>query len=275
MAAKKRRKIAEKSRGKAAKYRPGKRLKSGEKWPRKVVKKRQKIAPKSGRKAAEKRQKMAPKKCRKSWRKVVKNHPKKRPKMVVKCLQIENLPVIRYFVVRHVFSLLKKKKKVCLIVRPVRLMVVKLLYVSFGSLRNTISLRKIRIKTEIMKCVSGWNPIFGCVNHTTQLGVICKLAKASLDPDVGDIDEGRLTIKFATTSKFGNAWNLVLVAGRPKSSFSEVTSGELMTELEDPRYSSSSKERKCKINTCQLGSLMFKASINGDIQRVMVNGSVS
>lgn len=43
--------------------------------------------------------------------------------------------------------------------------------------------------------------------------------------------------------------NLVLVAGRPKSSFSEVTSGELMTELEDARHPSSSIERNSKIST--------------------------
>lgn len=45
----------------------------------------------------------------------------------------------------------------------------------------------------------------------------------------------KLTKKFVTASKFGNDCNLVLVADRPKSSFSEVTTGEPMTELEDPR----------------------------------------
>ena len=37
--------------------------------------------------------------------------------------------------------------------------------------------------------VSGWHPVPGCTDYTTQLGVICKLAEDGLSPTVGVIDE--------------------------------------------------------------------------------------
>ncbi|KAF4787608.1 hypothetical protein TURU_169359 [Turdus rufiventris] len=112
---KKRRKIATKSGQKVLKNHTEKPPKSSKKAPRKAAEKRQKSATKSRQKTVKNCCQKAAKKQRKIAAKSIEKSPRKSGEDAAKTLQIENLPVIRYFVALHVAP--RCKKIVSLIVR--------------------------------------------------------------------------------------------------------------------------------------------------------------